>query len=111
MGVYKEKWSIYRRKSGAAMVVLILGLPFIAILCAFLQWFFDVDLRMVFPFFAALWAVLWGFLAYRLVRFPCPRCNAPFLLNQNPEFNLKRACTKCGLKLYEDFGESGAIRK
>ncbi|WP_143015990.1 hypothetical protein [Paracidovorax cattleyae] len=107
MGIYKEKWDIYRRKSRIAMAALIFSLPIMAIFCAFFQWFFDFDLGMVFPFFAALWAMLWGFLAYRLIRFPCPRCEVPFLLNQNIEFSLKRACPKCGLKLYEDFGEDG----
>ena len=45
---------------------------------------------------------VWAWVAFRLVRFPCPRCGVPFLANQEPEIKASRVCSKCGLKLYEE---------
>lgn len=102
MGMYKENWAKYRILNRLTMLNLIFGLPLIVLICLNMRWYFKIDSSLVFPLMAILWAVSWGLMAFKLIRFPCPRCNAPFLANQTAKLKKDRSCVNCGLKLYGD---------
>ena len=102
MGIYKDKWSKYRHQNKLVGLNLIVGLPVIVGLCLIARWLFKLDLSIIFPLLAAAWAICWGITAFKLVRFPCPRCGQAFLSNQQPKLQSTRYCSNCGLKLYED---------
>ena len=102
MGIYEKKWDIYRKKSKFVSCFFILGMPAVVLFCILVRWIFDVDLKLVFPFLLAAWAILWGYFSFELIRYPCPRCGMPFLKNQAPGLKNKRNCPACGLGLYED---------
>jgi len=94
---YASQWKEYRTRNFQASVGL-LGLPLVVAFAAFLGWLTHSSAISLLVSFATGWAVFWGWLAFRAVRFPCPRCGIPFLANQDP---WARCCEKCGLKLYE----------
>jgi hypothetical protein len=99
MGVYNDKWNEFRRLNRGAIIFLFLGL--FGILIIFLIYGVVTQSDPINLYFAAM--ILWGLifirLAFRVVRFPCPRCDTPFLFRQDPG---GRQCSKCGLALYED---------
>jgi len=93
MGEYSMAWREYRKRHWAASVGLILGIPLAAVIAIFLKVGFGLGGDIVIGSTMAIWAALWGWLAFRVTRFPCPRCGAAF--------NSAHACEKCGLQLYE----------
>jgi hypothetical protein len=101
MGIYGEKWRAYRRQNRLVTALLVMGLPAIVLLCVLVRWQFGFEMNLAFPLLAASWAVCWGYCAFKLIRFPCPRCGNAFLRSQKPEMQLQRRCPHCGLKLYE----------
>ena len=102
MNNYKKDWDIYRKKNRIVTILLVFGLPSIVVFCIFIRWQFDFEINILFPILAVCWALFWGYLAFKLIRFPCPRCKKPFLLNQAPQLQMSRQCMHCGLKLYEE---------
>jgi hypothetical protein len=63
-----------------------------------------VGLDLAQPYFTTLlifWVLLWGYFAIKLVHVPCPRCQSPWLNNQNGNYQFLRKCANCQLGLYE----------
>ena len=48
-----------------------------------------------------IWCAAWGLAAFRLARWPCPRCGIAWLSSQEVRLGASRRCGKCGLGLYE----------
>jgi len=97
---YPEQWREYRRWHLLACWGL-LGLPLITVIAIVLKIWTGLTSPVVFTGLVVLWVLAWGAAALRSVRVPCPRCHAPFLAGQDPQFHLKRYCSHCGLGLYE----------
>jgi ribosomal protein S27AE len=56
--------------------------------------------RTLMMYVAVALSLLWfAVAAFRLLRWPCPRCGRPFLASQDP---WERRCGNCALGLYED---------
>ncbi|MDD3516868.1 MAG: hypothetical protein PHQ14_00860 [Chromatiales bacterium] len=94
---YAREWNEFRRKNRTASLVLILG-PLVVVLVALMSRTLIGDKAS--GLFIALmvgWALVWGWLAFRAVRHPCPRCGVAFLANQDAWV---RRCGRCGLELY-----------
>ena len=101
-GLYAEQWKQYRRRHVAASLTLVFGLPLVVALAMVTRWLTGLDAQPMLVFLAVLWALAWGWLAFRTVRFPCPRCGKPFLAPQEPVLGGSRQCVSCGLRLYEN---------
>ena len=91
-------WHAYRIRHGIAAGLLLLGLPGVfAIAIAFKL--FDISTSQIgLLAIVLIWACLFGCAAFRVVRWPCPRCGH--------RFGGERACTTCGLLLYESPSDS-----
>ena len=94
-----KQWSEYRRRNWIALIYLIFGLPFNFVIAAMLSNFINSAIVAVLAFL--LWIFFIGWFAFKITRFPCPRCTLPFIANQNVSFVKKRCCNNCGLGLYE----------
>jgi hypothetical protein len=89
---YSIAWHQYRTRHRIAVGLLVLGLPAtfaIAIVFKLLSLLSEIALVGM----VLLWACLFGYAAFRVVRWPCPRCGE--------RFGGDRACANCGLGLYE----------
>jgi hypothetical protein len=95
-----EQWREYRRWHLLACYGL-LGFPVVVLVAIVLKVWAGVESPLVFVVLSVLWVSLWGVAAFHSVRVPCPRCGAPFLARQEPQFQFKRCCSQCGLGLYE----------
>jgi len=91
-----SSWANYRRRNRIAMFGL-LGFPIIVAIAIGLRLLFSVDSMAPFVTLALSWCAWWGWVAFRAVRSPCPRCGVAFLANQDP---WQRRCGNCGLGLY-----------
>lgn len=94
------EWTIYRRKSILAFVSLVVGFPSVIAIAIGLK-VLGFTSPLVLILLSVSWCFCWGYFAFRVVRCPCPRCGKPFLLSQEPQFQIKRSCGNCGLGLYE----------
>jgi hypothetical protein len=93
MAEYKAQWAAYRRIHRQACLALVPGI-FVAPTSALaLSVFVPVSPGFLVFGTTALWALVWGRLAFRVARFPCPRCQA--------HLASERWCSECGLRLYE----------
>ena len=101
-GMYTQQWREYRRWHRAAVLGFVLGMPGAVLLAIGIRKLTGQETSIVAVATLIPWLVIWAWLAFRLVRFPCPRCGVPFLANQEPEIKTSRVCSKCGLKLYEE---------
>ncbi len=96
-----DSWREYRRRNRMALMIVLgglCGLFGVALLVILLNipgggWVLVGALL--------LWLFICGRSAFRVVRWPCPRCGVPWLSSQPPEFTRHRKCGKCGLGLYE----------
>lgn len=95
-------WQSYRSRNWLAVAVLIGGLPG-AFLVAIIAALVLGRLSQILLFAAVvLWCVALGWAAFRVTRWPCPRCNASWLAGQEPRLGASRQCAGCGLGLYEE---------
>jgi len=92
-GEYKNQWQEYMRRHWAATFGLVLGLPAATAIAILLKVQFGFASEMTLALVMSVWAAIWGWLAFRVARFPCPRCGSA--LDSN------RVCEHCGLSLYE----------
>ncbi len=95
------EWHEYRRRHNRAVLGLLGGLPvtmLLVILIGKVQPAFFHAAMVIAP---TVWAVLWGWAAFQLVRWPCPRCGRAWLSNQEPVLGGNRCCVGCGLSLFE----------
>ena len=98
---FDEKWKAYKRRNRAATFGLILGLPAaFAVAVVLKRALPDVQPDVLLGAVVGLWCVCWGWLAFRVARFPCPRCGEVFFANQEPLIVGPRSCGNCGLQLY-----------
>jgi hypothetical protein len=97
---YPQQWHEYRHWHILACYGM-LGLPGAAAVAIVLKVWLGLGSPAVFAALVVVWVILWGYAAFRSVRVPCPRCGAPFLAGQDPEFHFRRRCSHCGLGLYE----------
>ena len=94
MSQYASQWRDYRRRHWAAMLGFLLmppGLMAVSLISQKLGFSFFIPFIIIIA--SLLWAVIWLWLAFRITRFPCPRCGTAF--------NSGHACRRCGLNLYE----------
>jgi len=91
-------WDEYRRRHRIAAFGL-LGLPAVVGVAILAKLYVGVDSELLFATLASIWCCIWGWAAFRVARWPCPRCGAAYLANQDP---WQRRCAKCGLQLYAD---------
>jgi hypothetical protein len=93
MASYAQQWQSYRRRHWAAVLGLVIGFP-ASFAVVWLCWQ-CLHSPLVGTMFVvvSLWAIGWGWLAFRVTRFPCPRCGTAF--------NSGYACSQCSLLLYE----------
>ena len=92
MDSYSQQWADYRRRNRIATLLLVPGF-IVPLLVALLLRAFSAGPAIFFlapPF--AVWCAIWGYFAFRVVRFPCPRCGT--------QFQSARECGNCGLRLY-----------
>jgi Na+/proline symporter len=89
----RSEWQDYRRRHRMAVLGCAIGLP--AVVLVFTIGSLVYGLHSPVPFIIAsfIWGAWWLWQAFRVTRFPCPRCGAAF--------NSARACARCGLQLYE----------
>jgi len=96
-----EAWREYRFRNIISTAGLLLGFPLVVVVSiAFKLW----SPNYAASFFVALmviWTAFWGWSAFRVVRWPCPRCGKAWLANQELEIGAERRCSSCGLSLYE----------
>ena len=94
-------WQGYRRRNWLAAGLLVGGLPaaFAVAIAASIAF----EPASEFVLFAAVlsWCLAWGWAAFRVARWPCPRCDIPWLSSQEPRLGVPRRCGRCGLALYE----------
>lgn len=96
-----ESWREYRRRHLVATVGLLLGFPLAVLLAiALIPWTRQFGEGVLFLITCA-WAILWGWAAFRVVRWPCPRCRKTWLSGQDIFLGAPRQCANCGLSLYE----------
>jgi hypothetical protein len=84
-----------------ATVGLLLGFPIVVGIAIVSKLWSSANAENFLIALTIIWAVLWGWSAFRVVRWPCPRCGAPWLANQEMGIGAKRCCSNCGLALYE----------
>lgn len=90
---YERRWKDYRIRHWTAVLGLVLGLPLAVAFAIFLKLQFDFDTTASIVPVLLFWVALWAWAAFRVTRFPCPRCGTAF--------NSGYACSTCGLLLNE----------
>lgn len=98
--MYPTEWREYRRWHLRATYGM-LGLPAAVLIAIILKIWAGVESPVAFIALVVTWAILWGWVAFKSVRVPCPRCGSAFLAGQDTQFQTKRSCVHCGLGLYE----------
>lgn len=95
-------WQSYRNRNWLAVGLLVGGLPgaFLVVIATKIVFLLANDL--VFIAAILLWCIAWGWAAFRVARWPCPRCGAAWLSNQEVRIGAPRKCANCGLGLYEE---------
>jgi len=94
-------WREYRFRNTVATVGLVLGAPVAVVFGILIKLWIPQYAEAVFVGLMVVWAVLWGWSAFRVVRWPCPRCGKAWLAHQEPAIGAQRVCSNCGLSLYE----------
>ena len=90
---YTQQWQEYRRRHWAAVFGLVVGLPAAFAISLALREFGGLPGGLSLCVVVLLWALAWGWLGFRVARFPCPRCGAALASGH--------WCRQCGLRLYE----------
>lgn len=93
-------WYAYRRLHRIASFGM-LGLPAVVVVAALCVLVYPALAEPLFLVLAPVWALWWGQTAFRLVRWPCPRCGQAWLAQQESGLCTHRRCARCGLALYE----------
>lgn len=94
-------WREYQRRNSVAILSFVAGMPAIITVGVLARVLRIPDVLALFPIAMVVWIFFWARAALRLVRWPCPRCKAPWLSSQTVEFSRHRKCGSCGLGLYE----------
>ena len=95
------EWREYRFRNTVATAGLVLGAPLVVVVGNAIKLWMPHYAENVFVGLMAICAVLWGWSAFRVVRWPCPRCGKAWLAHQEPTIGAQRVCSNCGLALYE----------
>jgi len=94
-------WRQYRRRNLIATLGLVAGMPCTVALAILLKLWSPEQAQFAFPIIVVVWALLWAWSAFRVVRWPCPRCGRAWLSYQEANLGAERRCKQCGLGLYE----------
>jgi len=94
-------WQSYRSRDRLAVGLLVGGLPGAVVLVIAAKVVFRLSNDFVFIAVMLLWCIAWGWAAFRVARWPCPRCGVAWLSNQDARLGTPRRCASCGLALYE----------
>lgn len=94
-------WRQYRRRNLVATLGLVAGMPCTVALAILFKLWSPAQAQIAFPVLMVIWAVFWGGSAFRVARWPCPRCGRAWLSYQEPNLGAERRCKQCGLGLYE----------
>lgn len=78
-------WREYRHRNIVATVGLLLGLPLITLIAIAYKLWSPNHAEYLFIFLIVVWATLWGWSAFGVVRWPCPKYGVARLANQEPE--------------------------
>lgn len=97
-----QAWQGYRTRNRVATALLLAGLPAAFAVVVAVKIAFGGTGEFMLIASITLWCVAWGWAAVRVARWPCPRCNVPWLSNQEVQFAATRKCANCGLSLYEE---------
>lgn len=105
--MFKDKskvssWLVYRQRNWVAMGLLILGLPATMVTTVALKFIFGFANELIFVSAVVLWCIAWGWAAFRVSRWPCPRCGKAWLANQEACIGAPRQCAACKLGLYQE---------
>ena len=96
-----ESWRSYQQHNRTAVWLLVAGLPLAFVLAIAVKILFNASSEFFLISAVVLWCGAWGYAAFRVSRWPCPRCSKPWLSNQEPRLGAPRVCANCGLGLYE----------
>ena len=96
-----EQWKEYRRRNIIASLGLVLGFPAVVAIAITIKLYQPNYAEYSLQTLTIIWCVLWAWSAFRVVRWPCPKCGVAWLSNQEAEIGAKRCCSNCGLCLYE----------
>jgi predicted RNA-binding Zn-ribbon protein involved in translation (DUF1610 family) len=99
---FESAWKVYRSRNRLAIGLLVLGFPCAIAIASGVTLLAGSFNAPAFVVWIALWCTTWGIAAFRVSRWPCPRCGRPWLAGQEPRIGGRRACASCGLGLYED---------
>jgi hypothetical protein len=99
--VIPASWRQYRRRNLIATFSLVVGIPCVVTLAILFKLWNPKQAHIAFPVLLVMWALFWGWSAFRVARWPCPRCGRPWLSYQEPHLGAERRCKQCGLGLYE----------
>ena len=103
---YQRQWQAFRWRRtwlGALLIAeFVAFFPFLILVATIEEDLFSTK-NAVFAA-ALLWGTVYVFTAFRLRKFPCPRCGENFFfgLFDRPRNVLGRRCAKCGLPRYAD---------
>src|SRR3546814_3327639 len=78
-------WNGYRHRTIVAALGLLLGLPLAAVAAIGIKPWCPGCAELVFDALVVAWAGLWAWSAFRVARWPCPRCGEAWLSNQRVE--------------------------
>jgi predicted RNA-binding Zn-ribbon protein involved in translation (DUF1610 family) len=96
-----QSWLSYRCRNRVAVALLVVGFPLVVALAIGVKVLLSDASEFFFVGAVVVWCAAWGCAAFRVARWPCPRCGQPWLSNQEPQLGARRACKNCGLGLYE----------
>jgi len=97
-----KSWHSYRKRNWAATATLVIGLPLTFLISIAIKGLLGIQSELLLLGSLLLWAVVWAWLAIRIARWPCPKCGVAWLSNQEVRLGAPRACSKCGLGLYDE---------
>jgi hypothetical protein len=95
-------WAEFHRRDRMAKGWLVVGLPVMFLVGYATSRLLAIALGTVLVALSLPWSIVFAWFAFRLVRFPCPKCGVPFLAPQEFRFDAHRRCLNCGLGLHEE---------
>ena len=97
-----SSWQSYRSRNWLAAGLLVGGLPGAVLVVIGAKVAFHLASDLFLLAVILLWCIAWGWAAFRVARWPCPRCGTAWLSNQEARLGAARKCATCGLGLYEE---------
>lgn len=89
-----DPWDDYRRRRLRLLLVIVFGLPILA-LAFFISSYLQSSLPVVVCIFCFASLLVW--FSVVLSRFPCPRCGKPFIYSNAVRNGFAKKCVNCQL--------------